>query len=214
VMTRLRDRFAVHALERRGRGGSGDSRTDYRIEQEFDDVVTAVHAIGEAVDVVAHSFGAICAMEAALRTDRIRALVLYEPPISPTPQPPPPVVPEMEARLARGDRGGVLEAFMVEYVGIPAAAMAQLKAAPYQYRLEPDRLARLNRPVCLLTGSESHALLKHAAGLLREAIPGAKQVVLAGQHHVAMDSAPELFIREVLAALYPDSADRSVTSSK
>jgi len=220
TMARLGDRFAVHALDRRGRGRSGDGTGEYRIEQEFDDVVAAVHAVGDRVDVVAHSFGAICALEAAMRTDRIRALVAYEPPLSPTPQPPPPVVPEMEALLARGDLNGVLEAFLRGYVGIPAPALAQLKSQPswqarlscahtipreiraaYAYPVDRARLARLACPVTLLQGSESHVLLKEATALLQDVIPGARLTVLAGQHHVAMDSAPELFIDAVLSGL-------------
>ena len=77
-------RFTVYALDRRGRGGSEDAQP-YTIEREFDDVAATVNAIGEPVNVLGHSYGALCALEAALRTDHIRKLVLYEPPI-PSPQ--------------------------------------------------------------------------------------------------------------------------------
>ena len=56
----------VHAMDRRGRGGSGDSAT-YTLAAEADDVAAVVDAIGRPVDVFGHSYGALVALEAALR---------------------------------------------------------------------------------------------------------------------------------------------------
>jgi pimeloyl-ACP methyl ester carboxylesterase len=64
--------------DRRGRGGSGDSEY-YSIEREFEDVAAVVDSIGEPVDVLGHSTGAVCSPEAALLTSNVRKLVLYEP---------------------------------------------------------------------------------------------------------------------------------------
>ena len=77
VLPALEQRFTVFAVDRRGRGRSGDAN-DYALEREFDDVVAVVESAGEAVNVLGHSYGGICALEAALLTDRIRKLVLYE----------------------------------------------------------------------------------------------------------------------------------------
>jgi pimeloyl-ACP methyl ester carboxylesterase len=63
-------RFAVHAIDRRGRGASGDGPS-YSIEREYEDVAAVVDAVaseagtGSGVDVVGHSFGGRVALGAA-----------------------------------------------------------------------------------------------------------------------------------------------------
>jgi pimeloyl-ACP methyl ester carboxylesterase len=76
----LEERFTVFAMDRRGRGESTDT-LPYAIQREGEDVAAVAEWIGSAVTVLGHSYGAICAIEAALRTPAIRRLVLYEPPI-------------------------------------------------------------------------------------------------------------------------------------
>ena len=79
VLPTFEEHFSVCAIERRGRGGSGDSE-DYAIEREFEDVAAVVDSFGEPAFLVGHSYGAICALEASLLTPGVRKLVLYEPP--------------------------------------------------------------------------------------------------------------------------------------
>src|SRR5207253_10380171 len=81
ILGELEARFTVHAMDRRGRGGSGDAQ-DYSLEKEFDDIVAVVDSIGEPVHLLGHSYGALCSLEASLLTKNIRKLVLYEPPIA------------------------------------------------------------------------------------------------------------------------------------
>jgi pimeloyl-ACP methyl ester carboxylesterase len=78
VRPRLEEHFTVARMDRRGRGGSGDS-TEYSIEREFEDVASVVNALDAPVLLFGHSYGAICALEAATRTDKLSGLVLYEP---------------------------------------------------------------------------------------------------------------------------------------
>ena len=77
----LARRRRVHAIDRRGRGVSGDARP-YAIEREFEDVAAVAEALaadaGRAVDVVGHSYGGRCALGAAIRTDAIGRVVCYE----------------------------------------------------------------------------------------------------------------------------------------
>ncbi|MGH3113477.1 MAG: alpha/beta fold hydrolase, partial [Gaiellaceae bacterium] len=61
----LVDRFTVYALDRRGRGESGD-RTEYAIEREFEDVAAVVDSLDESASVLGHSYGATVALGAAL----------------------------------------------------------------------------------------------------------------------------------------------------
>src|SRR5205085_11481698 len=108
LLPALDERFTVHAVDRRGRGASGDDR-DYAIEREFEDVAAVVDAIGGPVHLLGHSYGALCALEAALRSDRLRSLVLYEPPIpAGVTIYPPGMIDRLQALLDAGDRDGVV----------------------------------------------------------------------------------------------------------
>jgi len=78
ILPELQNAFTVIAMERRGRGESGDAAA-YSRDREYDDVVAVVEAAGGGVSLLGHSFGALCAMEVALRVDDLRRLVLYEP---------------------------------------------------------------------------------------------------------------------------------------
>ena len=64
VLPALEERFTVLAIDRRGRGQSGDS-DDYALEREFEDVAAVVEWAGEAVHVLGHSYGGICALDCA-----------------------------------------------------------------------------------------------------------------------------------------------------
>jgi pimeloyl-ACP methyl ester carboxylesterase len=77
VFPALEQHFTVYAVDRRGHVKSGDSPT-YAIEREFEDIAAVVDDIGEPVSVLGHSFGGLCALEAALLTPNIRKLILYE----------------------------------------------------------------------------------------------------------------------------------------
>jgi pimeloyl-ACP methyl ester carboxylesterase len=73
-------RFRVCAMDRRGHGASGDSPR-YSLQREVEDVVAVVSSQPGAVFLLGHSFGGVCALEAAFLTDKISKLVLYEPPL-------------------------------------------------------------------------------------------------------------------------------------
>jgi pimeloyl-ACP methyl ester carboxylesterase len=62
----LTGRFAVHLVDRRGRGMSGDKDT-YDIELEYDDVAAVAEAIGEKMTLLGHSYGGSIAIGAATR---------------------------------------------------------------------------------------------------------------------------------------------------
>src|SRR5687767_10436219 len=60
IRSLLERQVQLWALDRRGRGGSGDG-TEYSIEHEYDDVAAVIDAAaretGRSVDVLGHSFG-------------------------------------------------------------------------------------------------------------------------------------------------------------
>src|SRR5271165_6209578 len=80
VLPKLAERFTVYAMDRRGRAPSGDAR-EYSIANEADDIGGVVDAIGGQVVVLAHSYGALAALEAADRLKTVSHAILYEPPV-------------------------------------------------------------------------------------------------------------------------------------
>lgn len=82
ISPRFEPHYTVYRVAMRGVGGSGDA-TDYSVERQAEDMAAVVDAIGGSVNVLGHSFGGLCALEAALLTANIRRLILYEPPIVP-----------------------------------------------------------------------------------------------------------------------------------
>jgi pimeloyl-ACP methyl ester carboxylesterase len=88
LLPSLEPHASVHALDRRGRGASGDG-PDYDLAREFEDVAAVVDAVAEAsgstVDLYGHSFGGLCAFGGATLSANVGRLVLYEgwPPVDP-----------------------------------------------------------------------------------------------------------------------------------
>lgn len=216
VLPALQQAFTVYAMDRRGRGASGDT-APYAMQREFEDVAVLVEAIGEPVHLLGHSFGAICSAEAALHARGLRSLTLYEPPMpSPGGSPLTGELPRLQAVLAAGNREEVLRIFFREMNGMPQEAFEQFKTLPEwpmrlaaahtlpreiaavgDYRFDAARFASLQVPVLLMLGGDSPPYFSAAIDMLQAAMPRAKRVVLAGQRHVAMDTAPDLFVREV-----------------
>lgn len=60
ITPRLAEHLAVYAMDRRGRGESGDG-PDYDILREAEDVAAVVEALDEPAAVLGHSYGGLCA---------------------------------------------------------------------------------------------------------------------------------------------------------
>src|SRR4051794_12460087 len=73
--------FAVHVMERRGRGLSSPQGDDYSIEQERADLLALQGATG-ARFFVGHSFGGLVTLEAAAGNSTLRKIAVYEPGVS------------------------------------------------------------------------------------------------------------------------------------
>jgi pimeloyl-ACP methyl ester carboxylesterase len=119
----LSDRFTVVAMDRRGRRASGDG-PEYAMAREAEDVLAVLEAVGGEL-LVAHSYGALCSVLAAERTDRLRRLVLYEPPISVRDRD----LGRLEQLVAEGDLDTALEGFLVA-AGTPDDQLALIRSSP------------------------------------------------------------------------------------
>ena len=214
--------FTVHAIDRRGRGASGEGAGPYSIEREFEDVAavaeTLAAASGGSVDVFGHSYGGRCALGAALLTDAIRRVISYEG--APTPPGssyhPRGIEARLRERLAAGDNDGTLATFLTEVVGMSAADLAAyqadqiwpLRAAAagtilreLEAEADPaaslDRLAAVRQPVLQLLGGESLPVFRDATLALDQRLADARVIVIDGARHAAHHTHPVEVVRAV-----------------
>jgi pimeloyl-ACP methyl ester carboxylesterase len=222
----LESHVTVHALDRRGRGASGDA-PGYAIEREFEDVAAVVDAVaeasGSATDLYGHSFGGLCAFGGATLTTGVGRLVLYEgwPPADARARElPSGLGGRLDALLAEGNRDAVVETVFREVVLMPEAEITALRAQPAwparvaaaptivrelraipQVPFDAGQAARIAVPTLLLTGSDSDDPFAADIATVAAALPDARVGVLDGQRHVGDILAPELFARRLLAFL-------------
>ena len=222
----LESHTTVHAMDRRGRGGSSDG-PDYTVEREYEDVAAVVDAVaeasGSAVDVYGHSHGGFCSFGAAALTSNIDKLVLYEG--WPVPNPtvfalPVEVEERIDALLAEGDRDAVVETLFRHYELMSEDDLAALRAAPSwpgrvaaahtitrecraeaQATLDPQLAAKITVPVLLLVGEQSSDPCKAQVEAVATMLPDARIEVLEGQEHIADILVPKTFSEHVMAFL-------------
>lgn len=216
IKPRLEEQFTVYAMDRRGRGGSTDSQ-DYHILREAEDVAAVIEAIGGQVNVLGHSYGAVCCVEASILTGKIGRLILYEPPI-PTglPMYPPGTPDKIQDMVDNGNLERGLEIFFREIVRMPEDELAayrqlemwsnRIQLAPTipremvidrTYQFEAEKFTSHQFPTLLLLGGDSPPIFRRAIDLLQDSLSNSRTVILPGQQHIAMDINPDLFLKEV-----------------
>lgn len=226
VIPGLARRFRVLAMDRRGRGRSGDG-PEHSLEREVEDVAAVLRAASAAGPdpggpplLIGHSFGGILALEAALRTP-VKKLILYEPPILLSGRDlHDAFVSRVDALLARGELEEIWVSFLRDVLlmtdeeiaryresrswkaRVEMAALLPREAhARGSYRFDAARFRGFDAPTLLLRGTESSPELHAAVAALTSALPGSRVADLRGESHVAMSSAPELFLEEVIGFL-------------
>jgi pimeloyl-ACP methyl ester carboxylesterase len=220
----LEPHFTVHAVDRRGRGASGDA-PEYAFEREREDVATVIDAVAEdagtSVDVMGSSGGAIYSLGAAALTANIRRLVLFEPPPADVARLlPTGLLERLDALLEEGDYEGVLVESYRAIVGLSDQQIEHLRSqpawtnriaaartVPRELRLPRDaftaeQASSVSVPTLVLVGSDTPPPYRESARAVAAALPGAEAVVLEGQGHGAEMFAPETVAREVVAFLY------------
>jgi pimeloyl-ACP methyl ester carboxylesterase len=223
VLPELERRFTVYAMDRRGRGGSGDSAR-YELRLEAEDVAAVIDSVAGPVDVLAHSYGGLCALEGALLATNLERLIIYEgvpPDAAGVAQPG--VIDELEALLATGQVEEMLRTFLRDVAGASPAEIEliysdreawarRLSNAPtiprelkawQSYDFVPERFRDMRTPTLLLVGGESPRQELESASAVAQALPDARVVLLPGQQHLAMYTAPEVLVSEVVRFLEP-----------
>jgi pimeloyl-ACP methyl ester carboxylesterase len=206
--------LAPHAtcylIDRRGRGSSGDSAT-YSLDRESDDLAAVLEAAGPQAALVGHSYGAICALEAALRWP-VSHLVVYEPPLPVGGLVAGEYLHTYRRAVETGDLDAALELGLAKFVGLPPQQISAMHAslmwahlrslAPTWTReleaidgltASAERFAALACPTLLLLGSDSapHPL-RDATSTLYRCIPDVRLAKLDGQGHMGHRLAPQL----------------------
>jgi pimeloyl-ACP methyl ester carboxylesterase len=225
ILPFLAPHATVVAMDRRGRGASGDSR-QYALAREWEDVAAVVEAVaratGQPVDLYGHSYGGLCAYGAAVSTSAVRRLVLYEgwPATDPDLQSiPPDVSTRMAELLAVGDRDAVVET-LFRFFGTTDDELRGLRTQPaWQARVaaahtigrelqatagagfDPGQAGAITAPTLLLVGADSQDPARTDAPTVAAALPDARTVVMDGQGHLADVLAPEVVAGHVLAFL-------------
>jgi len=226
-------RHATHAIDRRGRGASGDG-PDYAIEREFEDLGTIVDALasdaGGPVDVVGHSYGGRIGLGAALLTGNLRRLVVYEGAPSPGADrgyQDAGTLARIEELVGAGDRDEALAAFMREIVGMPEDDLAAFRADPIWPRraaavattirelraeVSPaaslEALGAVRQPVLQIVGGASAPIFGEATRALDARIRNGRVVTIDGARHAAHHTHPEAFVTAIEAFLAdPDLPD-------
>jgi pimeloyl-ACP methyl ester carboxylesterase len=148
----LAERFAVHIIERRGRGRSGPQGDDYSIVKECEDVLAVQQKTG-ASSIVGHSYGGLVALEVARNSPVFSKIAVYEPGVSIDGSMPVHWMPGYEKKLAENRR---LDA-LVEFT---------LADAPARLARLPPWLMKLLLRMSFVRFPESRQML----GLLRENI--------------------------------------------
>ncbi len=211
--------FTTYGVDTRGLGQSGDSE-QYSLEREFEDIAAVVDSIKEPVNLLGHSFGALLALNAALLTDNIRTLILYEPPVNAGEheQLNKEVLSELKELLAKGEKEQFLITFMRIVGGASTGEVDKLRKAPNwqnrveaahvifrslqgvgSYRFDSNRFAGMAVPTLLLTGSETTPFFKDGISLVHKTLPNSRIVTFEGHGHVATLTATNLFIDEVIS---------------
>jgi pimeloyl-ACP methyl ester carboxylesterase len=213
----LADRHALHAVDRRGRGDSGDGPGAYSIGLELDDLAAVADTLatetGGPVDVLGHSLGGRIALGASLRTPSIRRVIAYESAPGSTLRAPgerDELLEALRADLVRGNNDALLARFMTDAVGMPPADLAafradpiwalraaaaptivrELDAADSAPEVSMDALAAVSVPVLQVGGSASPPSFREAAAALDARLADGRLATIEGARHAAHHSHP------------------------
>lgn len=225
---RLAPAFDCYAIDRRGRGASGDTEP-YAIDREFEDVAAVAAAVsrrrdGIEVHAFGHSYGGRCVLGAALGDGPLRRVVSYEGAPAPLGERygDAALAAELTALAAHGRNETLLETFLARVVGMSEADLAAYRADPvWPRRVDAadtiarelttesgdaaglDRLGAIRRPVLQLLGGDSLPAFGNATRALDARLSDGRVVVIAGARHAAHHTHPDAVVAAVTAFLEP-----------
>jgi pimeloyl-ACP methyl ester carboxylesterase len=211
----LANEFTVYTYDRRGRGESGDTQP-YAVAREIDDIEALIDHAGGSAFLFGTSSGAALALQAAaaLGSDKVTKLALYEPPYSSSPQEVEQFAAyteQFDELLHAGRYDQAVEQFLSDMMSpddlallrqSPDWALLTVVAPTLAYdnvvlgdSAVPTALARrITIPALILSGDNSPPFFHAVIDALHQAMPNAQRQILANQTHAPspQDLAPEL----------------------
>ena len=210
----LAPELTTYVLNRCGRGSSGD-HPSHSLEREIEDVTAVLEVAGPEAVLFGHSFGALVSLALAAQRS-VRSLILYEPGLALDRPVGGPAVEGFSDLVANGDPAAALRFGLEHFVGLSptevemfaqAASWSQLVAmaptwsrelvAMDGYAVDLDRLSAIEIPTLMMAGEVSPSWLIKVSQTVHDALPRCSWATLAGQGHVANETAPDLLAREV-----------------
>lgn len=212
IAAALHRALRVVVYDRRGRGESADTLPS-GVDREIQDLAAVAEAVGEPLALFGVSSGGALCLRAGAALDAVTHVAVYEPPF----------VPEqavagaaaytaaLTAALARGDRAGAVEAFLLR-VGTPPQAILGIRHSPAWAGMEKiaptlayddaamgdSRVPPLEgfpAEVLALAGSASPGFLQYGARAVAEATGGRFELLAGETHDVSPAAAAESLIR-------------------
>jgi pimeloyl-ACP methyl ester carboxylesterase len=185
----------------------------YALEREFEDVVAVAAELGRVV-VLGYSFGGPAAIEAAIASDAVRALILVEAWASPLSEVPPGLAEGIEDLVAKGQYE---DAFTY---GDPPEEVEQTRQLPdyaervsiahltprelrgwdrywQEHPIDDERWRTLDKPVLLLVSEVNRGGMEPPALRFAARLPQATVQLLEGQGHAAYREAPDVLAAAV-----------------
>jgi pimeloyl-ACP methyl ester carboxylesterase len=223
VLAPLSERFAVLAYDRRGHSRSERPTGQGSIHEDADDLAELIERLelGPA-HVAANSFGAIVALDAAIRRPEVFAtLVAHEPPLvaslsdsrfEPVRQEVSRRVAEVIERLQAGEDAAGARLFVETVARRPGAWEQELSPElretftynaptfldeardPDSGRVDLDRLRRFDRPALLTKGTASPPFLIAIVDALASALPRFGVESIDGADHAPQQTTPESYV--------------------
>jgi pimeloyl-ACP methyl ester carboxylesterase len=204
LAARLAEHFAVLNYDRRGRGPSGDA-PEYAVEREVEDIAVVAEAAGGSAFLFGSSSGAALALIAAGRLPNIAKLALWEPPYildGSRPRPPADTARVFREFVAAGNRGGAVEHFMLNVVGLPPEFAANARTQPWwaaqealahtlaydaevmgDYSLPIEQIRAVRVPTLVLDGGASYPWIRDTAQAVVDHLEVGQHRTLPGQQH-------------------------------
>lgn len=219
----LEDHVTVVTMDRRS--AFGDPFAPYDLEREFEDIVAVAATLGDEVDLLGHSSGAVCSLGAAPLLPNLRRLVLHEPPW--VDDHVPASVSKLHALLVVDDLDSVTETFLRELVRLSEAEIAAYRSGPMwaylrergrltpkemaalaAWRIEPERFRSLRASTLYLAGDQTPAghHCRTYIGVLNGVIPDFRVEEIPRHGHEAIGAEPQLFASMTLAFLLADGS--------
>lgn len=216
VARALAPELTTYVLNRCGRNGSGD-HPSHCLEREIEDVAAVLDAAGPEAVLFGHSYGALVSL--ALTTQRsVRGLILYEPGLALNGPVGGPAVKDFSDLVANGDLESALRFGLERFVGLSPVEVEMFAQAPSwpqlvamaptwsrelvaidDHAVDLDRLSTIDTPTLMMTGELSPPWLIEVSQTVHDALPRSTWATLAGQGHVANETAPDLLASEVVS---------------